>query len=132
MTEHIKNYGTMFQKYVDAHLKTYAARYAVQDVVLDMITEEHVSRIANQLVFEIVHRVYCAGEKTMDLQFSKPATWLDAFKGHYMSRWPRFITRHWSVKYETVRHRVTARALLPNVPVRMGEYNVRFSICDES
>jgi len=136
MNEPTKNYGPMFQRHVDAHLKTYALRYAVPNIVLDTMidtmTDEHVSRIANQLVFGVVHRVYCAAERERDIEFTRPSTWVDAFKEHYMSRWPRFITRYWSVKYETVRHKVTARALLPDIPVRLGESKVRFVILDET
>lgn len=132
MNDLTTNYGPMFQRHVDAHLKTYALRYAVPNIVLDTMTDEHVSLIANRLVFGIVHRVYCAAERETDVQFTRPSTWVDAFKEHYMSRWPRFITRHWSVKYETVRHKVTARALLPGIPVRLGESDVRFVIWDET
>lgn len=119
-----------FQRYVDAHVERFALKYAVPSVVMDSFISEDMSRIANQLVFGVMHRVYSLGSAEHEIQFHEPATWVDAFKQHYMFRWPWIITRHWKINYRTLSRKVTARALLPGVPVRVGEHTVRFVIHD--
>ena len=120
-----------FQSYVDAHLETFSLKYAVPFLAENWFTGEYVSHVASQLVFSLTHAVYSLGSSETEVQFQEPATWIDAFKSYYMFRWPRFITRHWRVNYKTLMRKVTARALLPDVPVRVGEHTVRFVISGE-
>jgi hypothetical protein len=65
-------------------------------------------------------------------EFQVPATWWEAFKEHYCKRWWMrwYVLKHpvqKRVLKDDFREVVTARALFPTIPYKLGEHSVIFA-----
>jgi hypothetical protein len=101
-----------------AEVKTYSLRYDIP--ILDDSLQVRCDMVrlgARRLAFSFIHQVYCLGEKSHTVEFNEPATWVDALKLEYRNKLPLFISKRIKVNYKKLSHTVTARALLPDLPI---------------
>jgi hypothetical protein len=133
LTSENQEISEMFTRYIDAELKRFALGVDLGGYSLLRFNERDgfINRQAKRLVANLYHGVYSLGEKETEVRFSQPATWVDAFKEYYkwqLPSWMRIVTRNWKVNHRVTIHKVTARALLPDLPITLGEHKVRFVV----
>jgi hypothetical protein len=124
------------ERQVGFHLQEFCTKHRLSHLAMMSNTQAVVEfdRVLGHLVIDLMTFAY--GRASADepaarvvewtASFEVPATWWDAFKLHFaLSWWMRWWVKRNKVKYRTLRKNfketVTARALLPDIPVEFGK-----------
>jgi len=95
-----------------------------------------IDRWCDEAVVHFVHDVYALDEVErvieLDVSFTVPDTWVDALRQRIDPWLPSWIAKHWTPHTRVLRgHKsvtVTAIALLPGIPPKLGEHRVHFAL----
>lgn len=127
-------------KTVELKLQRYAAECRIPREAMERAysVDTYIDHECDYLATRVTYGVYGIGDEGArkveeTVSFSVPATWWDAFKLHFAGCWwlSWYVKRNpaqYTVLSKTVSETVTARALLPDVPLRVGQHTVRFAM----
>jgi hypothetical protein len=129
-----------FMRSIEGHIERYCAALRISREAVEKAyrLDSYMDYLADELAVKVTLQVYALSNEearrvTLRQTFTVPKTWWDAFKLHFATRWwMRWIVKRWPVQFtELVAEKsevVTARALLPDAPIRAGGHTVRFAM----
>lgn len=128
----------ILERSIEAKIAEYCAVAHISSEAIEgqYSVDSYIDHMADSLAVQVTLRVYALSDEearrvTLYEKFTVPKTWWDAFRLHFADRWwMRWAISRWPVRFaELVAEKsevVTARALLPDAPIRVGQDTVRF------